>query len=133
MARQMFVNLPVADLPRSKAFFESLGFSFNPQFTNEQGACMVISDTIFAMLLSIVGAIMVFVPWFRLGSLNGMMSWHGIVDLIVWIANDRAPRGSTVTFGERDCDITVPNHWTLEEFRRRLLRLARFAGLPLRP
>src|SRR5439155_14044352 len=41
--------------------------------------------TIFAMLLSIVGAIMVFVPWFRLGSLNGMMSWHGIVDLIVWI------------------------------------------------
>jgi len=39
-----------------------------------------------------------------------------LVDLIVWIANDRAPKDSTVTFGERDCDVTVPNHWTLEEF-----------------
>jgi len=41
--------------------------------------------TIFAMLLSIFGAGMVFVPWHKPGSLNGMMSWHGIVDLIVWI------------------------------------------------
>jgi len=51
MARQIFVNLPIADMQRSRAFFEALGFSFNPQFTNEQGACMVISDTIYAMLL----------------------------------------------------------------------------------
>jgi hypothetical protein len=42
------------------------------------------------------------------------------------------PRDSTVTFGERDCDLTIPNHWGLDEFRGRLLRLARFAGLPLR-
>jgi predicted lactoylglutathione lyase len=51
MARQIFVNLPIADMGRSKAFFTALGFSFNPQFTNDQGACMVISDTIYAMLL----------------------------------------------------------------------------------
>jgi predicted lactoylglutathione lyase len=51
MARQIFVNLPIADMERSKAFFAALGFSFNPQFTNDQGACMVISDTIYAMLL----------------------------------------------------------------------------------
>jgi predicted lactoylglutathione lyase len=51
MARQIFVNLPVRDMERSKAFFSKLGFAFNPQFTNEQGACMVISDTIYAMLL----------------------------------------------------------------------------------
>jgi predicted lactoylglutathione lyase len=51
MARQIFVNLPIADMERSKAFFTALGFSFNPQFTNDQGACMVISDTIYAMLL----------------------------------------------------------------------------------
>ena len=38
-------------MERSKAFFSALGFTFNPQFTNEQGACMVISDSIFAMLL----------------------------------------------------------------------------------
>jgi len=48
----IFVNLPVKDLPRSIAFFEALGFSFNPQFTDDTAACMVISDTIFAMLLT---------------------------------------------------------------------------------
>jgi predicted lactoylglutathione lyase len=51
MNKQIFVNLPVKDLDRSKAFFSHLGYTFNPQFTNEQGACMVISDTIYTMLL----------------------------------------------------------------------------------
>ncbi|QCB48122.1 VOC family protein [Hydrogenophaga sp. PAMC20947] len=51
MFRQIFVNLPVKDLARSKAFFESLGLSFNPRFTNEQGACLEIAENIFAMLL----------------------------------------------------------------------------------
>jgi hypothetical protein len=48
----IFVNLPVKDLDKSMAFFKALGFSFNPQFTDETAACMVISDTIFAMLLT---------------------------------------------------------------------------------
>jgi len=52
MTTQIFVNLPVKDLDKSKAFFGSLGYSFNPQFTDENAACMVISDTIFAMLLT---------------------------------------------------------------------------------
>ena len=52
MNQQIYVNLPVRDLPRSKEFFGALGYSFNPQFTNEQGACMVISDDIYAMLLT---------------------------------------------------------------------------------
>ncbi|MER7534848.1 VOC family protein [Streptomyces sp. NPDC097704] len=52
MAPQMiFVNLPVKDVNASKAFFEKLGFSSNPQFSDETTACVVISDTIFAMLL----------------------------------------------------------------------------------
>ncbi|HSW22073.1 MAG TPA: VOC family protein [Burkholderiaceae bacterium] len=51
MHKQIYVNLAVKDLKRSIAFFEGLGFTFNPQFTNEQGACMVISDDIYAMLL----------------------------------------------------------------------------------
>lgn len=50
MARQLFVNLAVADLPRSVAFFEKLGFAFNAEFTNEQAACMIINDGAFAML-----------------------------------------------------------------------------------
>lgn len=52
MSRQIFVNLPVKDLERSKAFFGALGFSFNPQYTNADAACMVVSDTIYVMLLT---------------------------------------------------------------------------------
>ena len=51
MSRQIFVNLPIKNMERSTAFFGVLGFSFNPQFTNEQGACMVVSDSIYVMLL----------------------------------------------------------------------------------
>ena len=51
MPRQIFVNLPIKHMEKSKAFFAALGFTFNPQFTNEQGACMVISEGIYAMLL----------------------------------------------------------------------------------
>ncbi|WP_432719691.1 VOC family protein [Jeongeupia wiesaeckerbachi] len=51
MAQQVFINLAVKDLERSKTFFAALGYSFNPQFTDENAACMVISDTIYVMLL----------------------------------------------------------------------------------
>jgi hypothetical protein len=47
----MFVNLPVRDLGRSMEFFTKLGFEFNPQFTDENAACMVVSGEAFAMLL----------------------------------------------------------------------------------
>ena len=43
--QMIFVNMPVKDLPRSMQFFKSLGYGFNAQFTNDQAACMVISDT----------------------------------------------------------------------------------------
>jgi uncharacterized protein len=46
------VNLPVKDLNRSKEFFAKLGYSFNPKFTDATAACMVISDDIYAMLLT---------------------------------------------------------------------------------
>jgi predicted lactoylglutathione lyase len=52
MNKLIFVNLPVKNLPRSRTFFEGLGYHFNPQFSNDQGACLVISDTIHAMLLT---------------------------------------------------------------------------------
>ena len=52
MNKQIYVNLPVKDLERSKAFFGALGFSFNPQFTNQDAACMVVSDDIYVMLLT---------------------------------------------------------------------------------
>jgi uncharacterized protein len=49
--KQIFVNLPIADMARSKAFFTALGYSFNPQFTNDQGAALVLGDNLYAMLL----------------------------------------------------------------------------------
>lgn len=52
MARKIFVNLPVKDLQKSMAFFSSLGFTFNMQFTDETAACMVISENIYTMLLT---------------------------------------------------------------------------------
>ena len=51
-ARKIFVNLPVKDLDTSMTFFKALGFTFNAQFTDETAACMVISDDIYAMLLT---------------------------------------------------------------------------------
>ena len=50
-SRMIFVNLPVADLEKSKQFFAKLGFEFNPQFTDEKAACMIVSDSAFVMLL----------------------------------------------------------------------------------
>lgn len=52
MSRQIFVNLPVKDLNKSIAFFKKLGYSFNKQFTDKSAACMIISEDIFAMLLT---------------------------------------------------------------------------------
>jgi uncharacterized protein len=52
MPTKIFVNLPVKDLARAKTFFGTLGFRFNPQFTDDTAACMVISDDIYAMLLT---------------------------------------------------------------------------------
>lgn len=52
MSRQMFVNLPVSDLARSVEFFSALGFTFNPEFTDDRATAMVVSDDAFVMLLA---------------------------------------------------------------------------------
>jgi predicted lactoylglutathione lyase len=51
MARKIFVNLAVRELKQSMAFFSNLGFKFNPKFTDENAACMVISEDAYVMLL----------------------------------------------------------------------------------
>lgn len=50
MSRQVFISLPVTNLEKSVAFFSALGFSRNPQFSDETAACIVVSDTIHIML-----------------------------------------------------------------------------------
>ena len=52
MAKQIFINLPVRDLAKSKAFYEAVGAVNNPQFSDDTSACMVLSDAIFVMLLT---------------------------------------------------------------------------------
>ena len=50
--RMLFVNMPVTDVERSKAFFAQLGFSFNPEMTDETAACMLVGEHAYVMLLS---------------------------------------------------------------------------------
>jgi len=52
MATNIFVNLAVKNLDKTKEFFSKLGYTFNQQFSDEKAACMVISETIYAMLIS---------------------------------------------------------------------------------
>lgn len=51
MATKIFVNLPVKDLQKTITFFKQLGFTFNPQFTDDKAACMIIGENIYAMLI----------------------------------------------------------------------------------
>lgn len=51
-ATSIFVNLPTTDLDRSKAFYEALGFSINPLFTDENAACVVLGDNLYFMVLT---------------------------------------------------------------------------------
>ncbi len=52
MHQQIYVNLPCKDLAASKAFFEAIGYRFNPQFTNDKGAGMMLGENLYAMLLA---------------------------------------------------------------------------------
>jgi predicted lactoylglutathione lyase len=52
MSRMIFVNLPVADLGKGRAFLEALGATNEPKFTDDTAACMQLSDSIFVMLLT---------------------------------------------------------------------------------
>ncbi|MTD56986.1 VOC family protein [Amycolatopsis pithecellobii] len=52
MSTKIFVNLPVKDLGRAQRFYTELGYSLNPQFTDENAACVVISEEIYVMLLT---------------------------------------------------------------------------------
>ena len=52
MAKLIFINLPVTDLPRATAFYEAIGAEKNPQFSDDTASCMVVSETIHVMLLT---------------------------------------------------------------------------------
>jgi len=78
--RQIYVNLPVKDLERSKAFFAALGFSFNPQFTDANAACLVIGDNIYAMLLA--------EPFFRTFTSKQIVDTRTSIEVLVALSCD---------------------------------------------
>jgi len=51
MSRMIFVNLPVADVAKSRLFYQALGFAINEAFSDEKAACVVVSETIYIMIL----------------------------------------------------------------------------------
>jgi uncharacterized protein len=52
MGTKIFINLPVKDLKKTATFFARLGYSFDPQFSDDNGKCLIISDSIYVMLLT---------------------------------------------------------------------------------
>ena len=80
MPRSIFVNLPVSDLERSQAFFAALGFSFNPQFTNEIGACMIIDSSSFVMLVT--------KPFFQTFTPNPIADARATTEVLVALSYD---------------------------------------------
>lgn len=80
MNKQIFVNLPVKDLVKTKAFFSHLGYSFNAQFTNDDAACMVVSDTIFVMLLT--------EPFFKGFTKKAIANAHETTEVLVCLSCD---------------------------------------------
>jgi len=78
--QMIFVNLPVQDLQQSKDFFSALGYSFNPAYTNEDAACMVISESIFVMLLV--------KPFFQQFTNKGIADAHAQTEVITCLSAD---------------------------------------------
>ena len=52
MSKKIFINIPVKDLPKASAFYESVGFTINPSFSDDTAFCMVLSEEIYVMLLT---------------------------------------------------------------------------------
>jgi predicted lactoylglutathione lyase len=80
MARQIFVNLPVKDLENSMRFFTGLDFSFDTQFTDENAACMVVTDDIYVMLLT--------EPFFRTFTKKDLVDARNSTEVLVALAVD---------------------------------------------
>ena len=91
MSRKIFVNLPVRDLKTSMDFFKGLGFEFNPRFTNEKAACMIVSAEAFVMLLT--------EPFFQGFTKNAVREPKGPTEAIVAFSVES--RAEVDTLGEK--------------------------------
>jgi predicted lactoylglutathione lyase len=80
MANKIFLNLPVKDLQKSIAFFTKLGFSFNPNFTDEKATCMIVSEEAFVMLLV--------EPFFQTFTPKALVDAHQHTESLVALSTD---------------------------------------------
>jgi len=101
MATQIFVNMAVNDLDKSVAFFTALGYTFNPQFTNEKATCMIISDTIYVMLLT--------VPFFQTFTKKEIVDARKAVESIICLSADSKDDVNQMVDKAVAAGATVPN------------------------
>ena len=98
---QIFVNLPIKDMARSQAFFRSLGYDFNPQFTNDQGASLVLGENLFAMLLV--------EPFFQTFTKKTIVDAHQSVEVLVCLSCSSREEVDELVHKARAAGGTVPN------------------------
>lgn len=104
MATQIFLNLPVKDLDKSIAFFTKLGYTFNPQFTNEKATCMIISDTIYVMLLT--------VPFFQSFTKKEIIDAHKAVECYICLSAESKDVVNEMIAKAEAAGATIPDEAT---------------------
>lgn len=101
MATQVFINLGVKDLDKSVEFFTKMGYTFNPQFTDEKATCMVISDTIFVMLLTF--------PFFQTFTKKEIVDAHKAFEVSVCLSTESKEEVDEMVNKAIAAGATVPN------------------------
>ncbi|MEO3402607.1 VOC family protein [Mucilaginibacter sp. CAU 1740] len=101
MATQIFLNLPVKDLNRSIEFFTKLGYTFNPKFTDEKATCMIISDTIYVMLLT--------ETFFQTFTKKQIVDAHNFVECSICISADSKDAVNEMVNKAEAAGATIPN------------------------
>lgn len=99
--QQIFVNLPIQNMERSQAFFRSLGYDFNPQFTNDQGAALVLGENLFAMLLV--------EPFFQTFTKKTIVDAKKNVEVLVCLSCSSRAEVDALVQKARDAGGSVPN------------------------
>jgi len=101
MSTKIFVNISVKDLNKSVAFFAKLGYSFNPQFTDENATCMIVSDTIFVMLLT--------EPFFKSFINNEICDTKKYTEAIICLSAESREEIDYMVQKARGAGATIPN------------------------
>ncbi len=101
MATQIFLNLAVKDLDKSIAFYTKLGYTFNPQFTNEKATCMVISDTIYVMLLT--------VPFFQTFTKKEIVDAHKAIECSICLSAESKDAVNELVAKAEAAGATIPD------------------------